>query len=68
VLDKTWDRDTKAKVARKVTELKGIVDKTGIAKIPEESIAAFDEYLAGVMRSQAPTEAEIEIAFETFQG
>ena len=68
VLDKTWDRDTKAKVARKVTELKGIVDKTGIAKIPEESIAAFDEYLAGVMRSQDPTEAEIEVAFDTFQG
>lgn len=68
MLDKTWDRDTKAKVARKVTELAGIVDKSGIAKIPETSVPAFDEYLAGVMRSQAPTEAEIEAAFDNFQG
>lgn len=67
VLDKTWDRETKARVARKVTELKGLVDKSGTARIPEESVQAFDEYLASVIRSQDPTEDEIAHAVEHFQ-
>lgn len=67
VLDKSWDRDTKARVAKKVTELKGIVDRSGTAKIPEESVQAFDEYLASIIRAQDPTEDEIAHAVETFQ-
>lgn len=68
VLDKTWDRDTKAKVAKKVKDLGGTVGKEGIAYIAEDRQAEFEEYLVGVMNPVRTEEEELDHAFHNFQG
>lgn len=48
MLDRDWDRDSKARATREAKRLGGSVSKEGIASIPTSKAAEFDEFIADI--------------------
>ena len=48
MLDRDWDRDSKARATREAKRLGGSVSKEGIASIPTSKAAEFDEFIGEI--------------------
>jgi hypothetical protein len=48
MLDRDWDRDSKARATREAKRLGGSVSKEGIASVPTTKVAEFDDFIAEI--------------------